>query len=57
MHTYGHIELKAKISNLMKEREMIEATTNPAAQRAFKRAHQERAVFVKTAWHWLFGSR
>lgn len=36
---------------------MIEISTNPAAQRAFRRAHQERAEALKSVIDWLFGSR
>lgn len=36
---------------------MIEATTNPAAARAFRRAHQERARVINEVLNWLFGSR
>ncbi|SLN65922.1 hypothetical protein TRL7639_03732 [Falsiruegeria litorea R37] len=36
---------------------MIEMTTNPAAQRAFQRAHAERSKAIKSVFNWLFGSR
>ena len=36
---------------------MIEMTTNPAAARAFQRAHAERGKIVKQVLNWLFGSR
>ncbi len=36
---------------------MIEMTTNPAAARAFQRAHAERGKMLKHALNWFFGSR
>lgn len=36
---------------------MIEATTNPAAARAFQRAHAERGKAIAMVFHWFFGSR
>ncbi len=36
---------------------MIEMTTNPAAARAFQRAHAERGKMLKQALNWLFGFR
>ncbi len=36
---------------------MIEMTTNPAAQMAILRAHQERSQVVWQFWGWIFGSR
>ncbi len=36
---------------------MIEMTTNPAAARAFQRAHAERSKAIARAFSWLFGSR
>ena len=36
---------------------MIEMTTNPAAARAFQRAHDARGKAVARIFSWLFGSR
>ncbi len=36
---------------------MIEMTTNPAAARAFQRAHAERGKIIKQGLKWIFGSR
>ena len=36
---------------------MIEMTTNPAAQKAILRAHQERGALVRSFWKWVTGSR
>ena len=36
---------------------MIEVTTNPAAARAFHRAHLERSRVINRALSWLFGFR
>ena len=36
---------------------MLEISTNPAARRAFRKAHEERAQAVAYAWNWLFGAR
>ncbi|QFT71622.1 hypothetical protein FIU92_01155 [Ruegeria sp. THAF33] len=36
---------------------MIEMTTNPAAQMAILRAHQERSRVVWQFCGWIFGSR
>jgi hypothetical protein len=36
---------------------MIEVITNPAAARAYQRAHLERSKAVTNALSWLFGSR
>ncbi len=36
---------------------MIEMTTNPAAARAFQKAHAERGKLIRQALSWLFGSR
>jgi len=44
-------------TQLEKDLEMIEATTNPAARNAMENAHMERAKAMKDAWHWLFGSK
>ena len=41
----------------MQELVMIEMPTTPEAERAIKRAHQERAKAAKAAWRWLFGFR
>lgn len=35
---------------------MIEATTNPAARKAMKKAHAERSEALSTAWKWLVRS-
>lgn len=35
---------------------MIEATTNPAARNAMKKAHAERSEALSTAWNWLVRS-
>lgn len=35
---------------------MFEATTNPAAHAALKKAHAERSAALSTAWHWLFNN-
>jgi len=35
---------------------MIEATTNPAARNAMKKAHAERARVVASMWGWLFNT-
>lgn len=36
---------------------MIEMTTNPAAARAFQRAHAERGKLILNVLKWCFGSR
>ena len=36
---------------------MIELTTNPAARRAFNRAHSARAEAVRAVWAWLFSAQ
>lgn len=36
---------------------MIEMTTNPAAQVAILRAHEERGKVVRQLWNWVLGSR
>ncbi len=36
---------------------MIEMTTNPAAQEAILRAHQERGKAIRSFWKWVLGSR
>lgn len=36
---------------------MIEMTTNPAAQKAILRAHQERGKLVRNFWKWVTSSR
>ena len=33
---------------------MFEATTNPAARRAFDAAHAERGRAMANVWSWLF---
>ncbi len=33
---------------------MIEATTNPAARRAYATAHAERGRMLASVWGWLF---
>ena len=35
---------------------MIEATTNPAARDAMKKAHADRSEALSTAWKWLVRS-
>lgn len=35
---------------------MFEATTNPAARTAMKKAHAERSEALSSAWKWLFNS-
>lgn len=36
---------------------MIEMTTNPTAQKAILRAHQERGKAIRSFWKWVLGSR
>ena len=33
---------------------MIEASTTERSRIAMKRAHEERSLALKAAWHWLF---
>lgn len=33
---------------------MFEATTNPAARTAMKKAHAQRSEALASAWSWLF---
>ncbi|GAB5437948.1 MAG: hypothetical protein FalmKO_30730 [Falsiruegeria mediterranea] len=56
-HLVAHIGCKSRQTDLRKGKEMIEMTTNPAAQRAFQRAHAERSKAIKSVFNWLFGSR
>ncbi len=35
---------------------MIEAATTERSRIAMKRAHEERSLALKAAWHWLFPS-
>lgn len=35
---------------------MIEAPTTERTREAMKRAHEERSLALKAAWHWLFPS-
>lgn len=35
---------------------MIEATTNPAARRAYEAAHAERGRAIANVWGWLFAT-
>lgn len=35
----------------------MEAPTTERSRIAMKRAHEERSLALKAAWHWLFPSR